>query len=144
MGGAPSLKTKNAFSILDFQHQGRKRPASATARRGLCEEAAAGRLAPASEGLNKDSDHDRPYLSATQECDVRQARVDEWVLNSNNPSAPRRSTDGVDGQRRHAGWVRLKFPQRTRRGYAKAYVPARVHATPPKSLKLQAYADNFR
>ena len=23
-------------------------------------------------------------------------------------------------------------------------IPARVHATPPKKLKLQAYADNFR
>ena len=29
--------------------------------------------------------------------------------------------------------------------YAAKYgIPARVHATPPKALKLQAYADNFR
>jgi hypothetical protein len=27
---------------------------------------------------------------------------------------------------------------------AKHGIPARVHATPPKRLKLQAYADNFR
>ena len=29
--------------------------------------------------------------------------------------------------------------------YAARYgIPARVHATPPRNLKLQAYADNFR
>ncbi|MBA4051971.1 MAG: ETC complex I subunit, partial [Erythrobacter sp.] len=31
------------------------------------------------------------------------------------------------------------------RAYAEKYgIPARVIATPPKRLKLQAYADNFR
>jgi hypothetical protein len=42
--------------------------------------------------------------------------------------------------------VRLSFSSREdAEAYAARYgIDARVHATPPKRLKLQAYADNFR
>jgi hypothetical protein len=42
--------------------------------------------------------------------------------------------------------VRLTFPSKeAAKTYAEKYgIPARIHATPPKRLKLQAYADNFR
>ena len=42
--------------------------------------------------------------------------------------------------------VQLTFPSKEEaKAYAEKYgIVARVHATPPKSLKLQAYADNFR
>ena len=42
--------------------------------------------------------------------------------------------------------VQLTFPSKDEaKAYAEKYgIPARVHATPAHSLKLQAYADNFR
>jgi hypothetical protein len=42
--------------------------------------------------------------------------------------------------------VQLTFPSKEEaKAYAEKYgIVARVHATPSKSLKLQAYADNFR
>ncbi len=42
--------------------------------------------------------------------------------------------------------VRLTFPDKeSAKAYAAKHgIVARVHASPPKSLKLQAYADNFR
>mgnify|MGYP002779432745 FL=1 len=42
--------------------------------------------------------------------------------------------------------VRLSFPDKEAAlAYAKKHgIPTRVHATPPRTLKLQAYADNFR
>lgn len=75
------------------------------------------------------------------------ARTDEWVLEFEQSEA--RGTDPL------MGWtssddmqaqVELKFPSvEAAKAYAEKYgITARVHATPPKSLKLQAYADNFR
>ncbi|MEP2234517.1 MAG: ETC complex I subunit [Alteripontixanthobacter sp.] len=75
------------------------------------------------------------------------ARTDEWVLEFEQSEA--RGTDPL------MGWtssddmqaqVELKFPSvDAAKAYAEKYgITARVHATPPKSLKLQAYADNFR
>ena len=42
--------------------------------------------------------------------------------------------------------VRLKFDTcEAAQAYAQKYgIAARVHSVPPKRLKLQAYADNFR
>ena len=42
--------------------------------------------------------------------------------------------------------ILLKFESKEQaKEYAEKHgIAARVHATPPKSLKLQAYADNFR
>ena len=44
------------------------------------------------------------------------------------------------------GKVKLTFPSKdAAKAYAeKCGIPARVHQTPPKRLKLQAYADNFK
>lgn len=75
------------------------------------------------------------------------ALTDQWVL------------DFAPAEAMHAdplmGWagsgdtqsqVQLKFPTcEAARAYAAKYgIPARVHTVPPKTLKLQAYADNFR
>jgi hypothetical protein len=42
--------------------------------------------------------------------------------------------------------VQIKFTsQEDAQAYADRYgIAARVHATPPRRLKIQAYADNFR
>ena len=42
--------------------------------------------------------------------------------------------------------VRLTFPSKdAAKAYADKYgITARIHATPPKRLRLQAYADNFQ
>jgi hypothetical protein len=42
--------------------------------------------------------------------------------------------------------VTLKFPTSDEaKAYAERYgIEAEVHATPPRRLKIQAYADNFR
>ncbi len=75
------------------------------------------------------------------------ARTDEWVLEFEQSEA--RQADplmGWTGSGDTQAQVQLTFPDKNA---AKAYaakhgIPARVHATPHKSLKLQAYADNFR
>lgn len=75
------------------------------------------------------------------------ARTDEWVLEFERSEAQRADplmgwTGSADTQTQ----VQLTFADKDA---AKAYaakhgIPARVHATPPRGLKLQAYADNFR
>ena len=75
------------------------------------------------------------------------ARTDEWVLEFERSEAQRPDplmgwTGSADTQTQ----VILTFAHKDA---AKAYaakhgIPARVHATPPRALKLQAYADNFR
>jgi hypothetical protein len=42
--------------------------------------------------------------------------------------------------------VRLTFPSKeAAKAYADRYgIPVRIHATPPRRLKLKSYADNFR
>ena len=75
------------------------------------------------------------------------ARIDEWVLEFEQSEA--RKADplmGWTGSGDTQAQVQLSFESKDA---AKAYaakhgIPARVHATPPKTLKLQAYADNFR
>ena len=75
------------------------------------------------------------------------ARTDEWVLEFEQSEARRADplmgwTDSSDTQAQ----VQLTFPSKDEaKAYAGKYgIAARVHATPPKILKLQAYADNFR
>ena len=75
------------------------------------------------------------------------ARVDEWVLEFEQSEA--RGTDPLMGWTSSGDTqtqVTLTFPSKdAAKAYAAKYdIAARVHATPPKSLKLQAYADNFR
>lgn len=75
------------------------------------------------------------------------ARTDEWVLEFEQSEA--RKPDplmGWTGSGDTQAQVVLTFPTRDEaQAYADRYgIPARVHATPPKALKIQAYADNFR
>lgn len=75
------------------------------------------------------------------------ARTDEWVLEFEQSEA--RMPDplmGWTGSGDTQAQVQLTFPDKdAARSYAERYgIAARVHSTPPKNLKLQAYADNFR
>ncbi|MBL8657108.1 MAG: ETC complex I subunit [Altererythrobacter sp.] len=75
------------------------------------------------------------------------ALTDEWILEFEQSEARRADPlMGWTGSGDTQAQVRLSFPDRDA---AKAYaarhgIAARVHATPPRGLKLQAYADNFR
>ncbi len=75
------------------------------------------------------------------------ARIDEWVLEFEQSEA--RQADplmGWTGSGDTQAQVVLSFESKdAAKAYAEKHgIAARVHATPPKSLKLQAYADNFR
>jgi len=75
------------------------------------------------------------------------ARTDEWVLEFEQSEA--RKPDplmGWTGSGDTQAQVVLTFETKDEaKAYAERYgIPARVHATPPRHLKLQAYADNFR
>jgi hypothetical protein len=75
------------------------------------------------------------------------AGTDEWVLEFEQSEARRADPlMGWTGSGDTQAQVVLEFPTKDA---AKAYaakhgIAARVHATPPRALKLQAYADNFR
>lgn len=75
------------------------------------------------------------------------ALTEQWVLEFAQSEA--RKPDplmGWTGSGDTQAQVRLTFPDRdAAKAYAEKHgITARIHATPPKSLKLQAYADNFR
>ncbi len=75
------------------------------------------------------------------------ALTDQWILEFEQSEALRPDPlMGWAGSGDTQSQVRLKFPTREAAGaYAEKYgIRARVYATPPKTLKLQAYADNFR
>lgn len=75
------------------------------------------------------------------------ARTDEWVLEFEQSEARRPDPlMGWTGSADTQSQVVLTFPTRDEaKAYAERYgIAARVHATPPRNLKLQAYADNFR
>ena len=75
------------------------------------------------------------------------ARMDQWVLEFEQSEARRADPlTGWAGSGDTQAQVKLTFDSKDA---AKAYaekngIVARVHASPPKTLKLQAYADNFR
>jgi hypothetical protein len=75
------------------------------------------------------------------------ARTDEWVLEF-APAEARRPDPlmGWAGSGDTQSQVILTFAsQADAQAYADAYgITATVHPTPPRRLKLQAYADNFR
>ena len=75
------------------------------------------------------------------------ARTDDWILEF-APAEARRPDPlmGWTGSGDTQAQVVLMFAtQEEARAYADRYgIDARVAATPPKRLKLQAYADNFR
>jgi hypothetical protein len=75
------------------------------------------------------------------------ALVDQWVLvfaaaEAKKPDPLMGWAGSGDTQQQ----VTLTFPtQEDASAYAERYgIEATVHATPPRKLKLQAYADNFR
>ncbi len=75
------------------------------------------------------------------------SRTSAWVLEFEQSEA--RKADplmGWTGSGDTQAQVSLDFPSKeAAQEYAKRYgITARVHATPKKGLKIQAYADNFR
>ena len=75
------------------------------------------------------------------------ALLDEWLLEF-APAEARRPDPlmGWAGSGDTQAQVQLKFASRDEAvAYAEKHgIAATVHATPPRRLKLQAYADNFR
>jgi len=75
------------------------------------------------------------------------ALTEQWILEF-EPSEAKKPDPlmGWAGSGDTQQQVVLSFPDKdAARAYAAKYgIVARVHATPPKTLKLQAYADNFR
>ena len=75
------------------------------------------------------------------------ALTDQWILDF-VPAEARRPDPlmGWAGSGDTRRQLRLKFPSKDAAvAYAEKYgIDALVHETPPKKLKLQAYADNFR
>jgi hypothetical protein len=75
------------------------------------------------------------------------AKTDTWVLEFERSEALRPDPlMGWAGSGDTQAQVKLTFPTKeAAKAYAEKYgIPARIHATPRKTLKLQAYADNFR
>jgi len=75
------------------------------------------------------------------------ALTDQWILEFAPAEAKKPDPlMGWAGSGDTREQVRLKFETRdSARAYADKYgIAAVVHETPPKKLKLQAYADNFR
>lgn len=89
----------------------------------------------------------RIYQTPKSAMQSGKAKTDIWVLEFEQSEA--RKADplmGWTGSGDTQAQVRLNFPTKeAAKAYAEKYgITARVHATPPKSLKLQAYADNFK
>ena len=75
------------------------------------------------------------------------ARLDQWILEFAPAQAKRPDPlMGWAGSGDTQGQVQLRFPSaEAAQAYATRHgIDARVHATPPRRLKLQTYADNFR
>ncbi|GAA4644155.1 ETC complex I subunit [Pontixanthobacter gangjinensis] len=89
----------------------------------------------------------RIYQRTQSAMQSGKARTEKWILEFEQAEA--RKADplmGWTGSADTQAQVELTFPDKeAAKAYAAKYgIAARVHATPPKSLKLQAYADNFR
>jgi len=75
------------------------------------------------------------------------AKSDTWVLEFEQSEALRPDPlMGWTGSGDTQSQVKLKFPtQDAAKAYAEKHgIAARVHATPKKALKIQAYSDNFK
>jgi len=75
------------------------------------------------------------------------ALTDQWVLEFDPAEAKRPDPlMGWAGSGDMQQQVQLRFPSKdAAQAYAAKHgIFARVHQTPPRALKLQAYADNFR
>ncbi|MXO64327.1 ETC complex I subunit [Altericroceibacterium endophyticum] len=75
------------------------------------------------------------------------ALVDQWILEF-VPAEAKKADPlmGWAGSGDTQQQVQLKFPtEEAAQAYADNYgISAKVHSVPPKRLKIQAYADNFR
>lgn len=75
------------------------------------------------------------------------ARLDQWILEF-APAEARRADPlmGWTGSGDTQSQVKLRFDSEAdARAYAEKHgIEVEFHATPPRRLKLQAYADNFR
>ena len=89
----------------------------------------------------------RIYQKTKHAMQSGKAHTDEWVLEF-SPSEARFADPlmGWTGPRDTQSQVKLTSPDRdAAKAYAEKHgTAARLHAAPPKRLKLQAYADNFR
>lgn len=75
------------------------------------------------------------------------ARTDEWVLEFVPAEAKKPDPlMGWAGSGDTRQQIQLTFPDvEAAKAYAERYgIAARVHPVPPRKLKIQAYADNFR
>lgn len=75
------------------------------------------------------------------------ALTDQWVIEFELAEAKKPDPlMGWAGSGDTQAQVQLRFPScDAALAYAQKYgIEARVHATPPKKLKIQAYADNFK
>ena len=87
------------------------------------------------------------YQQAKSAMQSGKAKTDTWVLEFERSEALRPDPlMGWAGSGDTQAQVRLNFPtEDAAKAYAGKYgIAARVHQTPPKRLKLQAYADNFK
>ncbi len=89
----------------------------------------------------------RIYQQPKHAMQSGKAHTDEWVIEF-APSEARFADPlmGWTGSSDTRSQVRMTFPSKdAATAYAdKNGITARIHASPPKRLKLQAYADNFR
>ena len=89
----------------------------------------------------------RIYQQPKSAMQSGKAKIDTSVIEFEQSEARRPDPlMGWTGSGDTQAQVSLKFPTKeAAKAYAEKYgITARVHATPPKALKIQAYADNFR
>ncbi|MGB7419999.1 MAG: ETC complex I subunit [Erythrobacter sp.] len=89
----------------------------------------------------------RIYQQPKSAMQSGKAKTQTWVLEFERSEALRPDPlMGWAGSGDTQAQVKLNFPSKdAAKAYAEKYgITARVHATPPKSLKIQAYADNFK
>ncbi|MEM9502277.1 MAG: ETC complex I subunit [Pseudomonadota bacterium] len=89
----------------------------------------------------------RIYQQPKSAMQSGKAKSDTWVLEFERSEAHKADPlMGWTGSGDTQSQVKLSFPSKdAAKAYAEKYgISARVHATPAKTLKLQAYADNFR
>jgi len=89
----------------------------------------------------------RIYQQPKSAMQSGKAKADTWVLEFAQSEARRPDPlMGWTGSGDTQAQVKLTFPSKeAAKAYAEKYgIPARVYASPAKTLKLQAYADNFK
>jgi len=91
--------------------------------------------------------HARIYQRPKNAMQSGKALTDQWILEFSPVEAKKADPlMGWAGSGDTQQQVTLKFPtQDAAQAYADKHgISAEVHAVPPRALKIQAYADNFR